>query len=123
MKYKQMLEDAVNTDGIQFCMDALQEECAELIQAISHLRRGRADTQNMIKEMADVQIMLDMVRVGLDGCVGFNDFIREKSNKIGDHVRFKMERQNGEVDIHKGVEAEPRTQVGDCGHDEVSNGQ
>jgi hypothetical protein len=40
--------------------------------------------------MADVQIMIDMCRVGLDGKTGFEDRIKEKSLQIGAAVKFKM---------------------------------
>jgi hypothetical protein len=69
--YKEMLKSAVEEDGMQFILDALQEECAELITAISHLRRGRVGIIDVIREAADVQIMLDMARVGIDDEVGF----------------------------------------------------
>ena len=36
-----------------------QEECAELIVAIAHKRRGReSSTENLIEEIADVKIMV-----------------------------------------------------------------
>lgn len=38
------------------------EECAELIQAIQHARRGRKDA-NPIKEMAHVYTLLDALRI------------------------------------------------------------
>lgn len=111
--YKRMLLDAVKTDGLQFCLDALQEECAELIQAISHMRRGRTSGDELIEEMADVTIMLDMVRVGIDKEVGFNDRIMVKSNKIGNAVKFKMENRHGKIDTGKGVKAESCSSLGD----------
>lgn len=92
MQYKKMLHNAIMVDGVQFCLDCLQEEAAELIQAISHHRRGRKPASKIIEEMADVQIMLDMCRVGLDGEIGFEDRIKEKTAQIGAAIKFKMEK-------------------------------
>lgn len=47
-------------------MRMLQEECAELIVAASHLERGRKDAfDNFIEEIADVEIMIEQVCYGL----------------------------------------------------------
>lgn len=93
-EYQEMLLHAVRNDGLQFCLDALQEECSELIQAISHLRRGRSGTDEVISEMADVMIMMDMVRVGIEGEHGFYDKIKSKCKTIGDKIKFKGVRNN-----------------------------
>jgi hypothetical protein len=95
--YKKMLKDAVEGDGLQFVLDCLQEECAELITAISHLRRKRMGFDGVIREAADVQIMLDMARVGIDDEVGFHDFIEAKTKEIGDKIEFKRY-NNGHYD-------------------------
>ena len=39
------------------------EECAELIQAISKMKRGKDNRDNLIEEMADVLIVLSQLRV------------------------------------------------------------
>jgi NTP pyrophosphatase (non-canonical NTP hydrolase) len=41
------------------------EECAELIQAISHKHRGRP--HNIAEEIADVEIMLEQLKI-INGC-------------------------------------------------------
>ena len=41
------------------------EECAELIQAINHKHRGRKD--NIAEEIADVEIMLEQLKI-INGC-------------------------------------------------------
>lgn len=48
-------------NGTRFAMDIAQEECAELIQAISKCRRGYNAQANIEEEIADVQIMLDQL--------------------------------------------------------------
>ena len=39
--------------------DQLEEECAELIVAMKHLKRKRGTNLDVLKEIADVEIMLD----------------------------------------------------------------
>jgi len=88
-KYDRILKDAIGEDGLWFCLNALQEESAELIQSINHLRRERTEIGEVLMEMADVQIMLDMCRVGIEDVSGFNDHIERKMNVIGASISFK----------------------------------
>lgn len=46
--------------GLESQLNILQEELAELIQAVSKYRRG--DPSHIIEEIADVEIMLDQVK-------------------------------------------------------------
>ena len=91
MGYKRMLKEAIETDGLQFCLDCLQEEAAELIVAINHLRRKRVDTRKVIEEMANVSLMLDMCKVGINDEVGFQNEIDSKSKKIGESIKWKKQ--------------------------------
>ena len=38
------------------------EECAELIQAISKMKRGKDNRNNLIEEMADVMICMEILK-------------------------------------------------------------
>ena len=91
MGYKRMLKEAIETDGLQFCLDCLQEEAAELIVAINHLRRKRVDTRKVIEEMANVSLMLDMCKVGINDEIGFQNEINSKSKKIGESIKWKRQ--------------------------------
>ena len=91
MEYKRMLKEAIETDGLQFCLDCLQEEAAELIVAINHLRRKRVDTRKVIEEMANVSLMLDMCKVGINDEIGFQNEINSKSKKIGESIKWKKQ--------------------------------
>jgi NTP pyrophosphatase (non-canonical NTP hydrolase) len=51
------IQAAVNTWGVDAQLDLLQEECAELIVAINHFRRGRVGPEKVAEEIADVFIM------------------------------------------------------------------
>lgn len=52
------LHDAIDCYGIDAQIDQAIEECAELIQALLHVRRGRDAGENLAEELADVQLML-----------------------------------------------------------------
>ena len=86
-----MLKEAIETDGLQFCLDCLQEEAAELIVAINHLRRKRVDTRKVIEEMANVSLMLDMCKLGINDEIGFQNEIDSKSKKIGESIKWKKQ--------------------------------
>lgn len=59
-EYIKFLQRAVAADGINFCLNCLQEEAGELVTKISHLRRDRCDIDDVFEEMAHVQLMIDM---------------------------------------------------------------
>ena len=55
--------EAITTFGPQHQMRQTQEECAELILAISHFLRDRATPEKVIEEIADVEIMCAQMRL------------------------------------------------------------
>lgn len=56
-----------NYYGLDRQMNILQEECAELIQAISKVRRyGLSREENLIEEIADVENMIDQIKILLN---------------------------------------------------------
>lgn len=68
-----VLKAAIDKYGNDSQLAVAQEECAELIQAISKLNRAgssdhpgrtaKAAMNNLMEEAADVQIMLDQIRI------------------------------------------------------------
>lgn len=68
-----ILRQVIDKFGIDYQLAIVQEECAELIQAISKLNRAgssdhpgrtaKAAMNNLMEETADVQIMLDQIRI------------------------------------------------------------
>lgn len=68
-----IMKQAIEKYGVNNQMAKVQEECAELIQAISKLNRAgssdhpgrtaKAAMNNLMEEAADVQIMLDQIRI------------------------------------------------------------
>ena len=72
--------------GLESQLNILQEELAELIQAVSKYRRG--DPDHIIEEIADVEIMLDQVVYLLD-----KDTSVDIEYFIGLHIDKKLRRQ------------------------------
>lgn len=68
-----ILRQVIDKFGLDYQLAKVQEECAELIQAISKLKRAgnsdhpgrtaKAAMNNLMEEAADVQIMLDQIRI------------------------------------------------------------
>lgn len=75
-------------NGLYVAMDILQEECAELIQAVSKHRRkiSFSSCVNLAEEIADVEIMIEQIKYLLDN----DDLIR---NWKDIKVRRQMERE------------------------------
>lgn len=60
MTNKSILIQAIEAWGVENQINLAQEECAELIVALSHNWRGRE--ANVVEEIADVQILLDQLK-------------------------------------------------------------
>lgn len=58
--YDERIELIAKHYGTESQLSILQEECAELIQAVSKYRRG-ISTAGIIEEIADVQIMCEQI--------------------------------------------------------------
>lgn len=54
---------AIDAWGMDEQLLQLQEEAAELIAAASHYRRGAGRSQELLEEIADIEIMLDQMHV------------------------------------------------------------
>lgn len=68
-------------------LNQTQEECGELIVSINHMRRKKAsDTyDNVCKEAADVLIMLDQLKIILDGAL-IEKYIGEKLTRAQERL-------------------------------------
>lgn len=64
-------------------LSILQEECAEVIQAVSKVRRFGADNniQELCKEIADVEVMVQLAKEYVDQLSQF-DWDKAKQAKI-----------------------------------------
>ena len=63
MDHRLIFEQALKQWGAELQFDMVVEECAELIHAINAYKRGRATADQVLDEIADVQIMLNQMRV------------------------------------------------------------
>lgn len=72
---------ALRKYGANAQMDQTIEECAELIVALRHYRRGKATEQDVLGELADVAIMVDQMTMHF-GAQQFADVYREKLSKL-----------------------------------------
>ena len=62
---KRLFQEAHDIFGVDFQYDMTIEECSELIKAIQHYKRGLIDVDKVIKEMADVQVMLYQMKLAV----------------------------------------------------------
>jgi len=58
MKHRDIYRATLAKWGPDAQYDQAIEECAELITALKHLKRGKADEQKVIAELADVYLMV-----------------------------------------------------------------
>lgn len=69
--------------GIGFQFEMAKEELAELIVSISHYQRGKENQPNLVKEIVDVQILINQLRAMLYGHYAgnnksFPDFVQKE---------------------------------------------
>ena len=93
IKIENACRNAVELWGPEFQKDMCIEECAELIHAIQKNRRGRATIEDMLEEIADMQIMLVQMRVILNKEAAywnlFNSKLEGLEKRIEKHIGGK----------------------------------
>ena len=78
MEKRILLQKALDTLGEEFQLMLLVEELGELLQAIGKVHRNKpGSVENMQEEIADVQLMLDQVKLIYDECE-INRIIEQK---------------------------------------------
>lgn len=91
-------------NGLNNALDLMQEECAELVQAISKYRRypknRKANTEHILEEMADVSILLDQLAAllpcGEDRVARWRD---EKVERTLDRMGVIVDMQDFDYDL------------------------
>ena len=86
-----IIEKAVLTFGVDPQIDMAIEECAELINALMKYRRHRVKEQEVITEIADVQIM----------CAQLEFIFSADKGKVDAERRFKMKRLNERIESRR----------------------
>lgn len=62
-----VFERAALNISVEDNLNQLQEECAELIVAVNHYRRGRITLMELAEEIADVYLMSSVIEELLNG--------------------------------------------------------
>lgn len=84
MNERKILSEAIFVFGTNAQEKQAIEECAELIVAINHKHRGRK--HNIPEEIADVEIMLEQLKI-INNCASEVQEIRKmKLNRLEDKV-------------------------------------
>lgn len=78
MENFELYQRAIKNWGITAQMDMMIEECSELIGAIEKFRRGRVGVEEVVTEIADVEIMAEQMRL----VFGFDYVVEEKARKL-----------------------------------------
>lgn len=58
MDMTEIYRKTIKTWGEEAQYDQMVEECAELITALKHFKRGKIEKQDVINELADVTLMI-----------------------------------------------------------------
>lgn len=88
-----IINTALNKYGIENQKWMLIEECGELLNAIAKLKRGRSTKEEIITELADVQIMVEQMAFFF----GWNEFKAEKKRKL---IRLNERLNKDETNQH-----------------------
>ncbi len=81
MSMTKTYKKTVDKWGEEAQYDQMIEECAELIVALKHLKRGKIDRQEVINKLADVTLMVGQL-TWLLGEEEVNSAIEEKLQKL-----------------------------------------
>ena len=57
-----VVQNSIKHYGSDLLTTVCMEECAELIQAISKMKRGKDNRDNLIEEVADVMICIEILK-------------------------------------------------------------
>jgi NTP pyrophosphatase (non-canonical NTP hydrolase) len=94
-RLKSICSQAVGRYGATSQMNMLQEECAEYIVALSHMRRGRVGINEVADEVADIVIMCEQARLIFGGNI-LESAIERKLARLEE--RLEKEKRNADRD-------------------------
>jgi len=77
----QVYSETINKWGEEAQYDQMIEECAELIVAIKHFKRGKTNRQTVIDELADITLMLGQL-TWMFGAENIDTAVQNKLNKL-----------------------------------------
>ena len=101
--FEGVCSDAIAHYGLDQQLNILQEECGELVAAVSHFRRSRDGSRaGLVTELADVIIMTHQICMA----IGDEDVDLEVRKKLGRLVeRMGKDRLEELDDIQRGLDA------------------
>lgn len=82
MNEQEIYVEAVQKWGNRPQSDLMIEECGELIQAIIKYRRGIGTKDQVVSEMADVQIMLNQMKIIVNDNALFEKWMKVKLSRL-----------------------------------------
>lgn len=88
-----LLKLAVEIYGIEAQCMMVVEECSELIKAVCKLSRG-GSIDDVLEEAADVQIMLDQIKIMFDSTNKFSGIECMKLERLENRLNKELEREN-----------------------------
>lgn len=91
-----VVQNSIKHYGSDLQTTVCMEECSELIQAISKMKRGKDSRDNLIEEMADVMICMDILKQ----VYGVSD------NEIQNYVCKKQDRCVGRMESDESQKVE-----------------
>lgn len=81
MDLQMIYKKTVSKWGNEAQYDQMVEECAELITALKHFRRGKVNQQVVIDELADVTLMLGQL-TWMFGAERVDEAVQQKLQKL-----------------------------------------
>ena len=90
-KDKNLYMDAINTFGKDLQTVVAIEECSELQKELTKALRGKGNFDNLSEEIADVEIMLEQIKLIYDNQERVNYYIMKKNSRIA-HLISELKR-------------------------------
>ena len=88
----QIYQKTIKKWGKEAQYDQMTEECAELIVALQHFRRGKIDQNAVIDEIADVTLMLGQL-TWMFGAERVEESVQKKIKKLNNLLESPTQQQ------------------------------
>lgn len=79
---KNLYKDAVNIFGADLQQIVAIEECSELQKELTKAIRGKGNFDSLAEEIADVEIMLEQIKLIYDNHERVNYYIMKKNSRL-----------------------------------------
>jgi len=89
MNAREILLGAINKYGVTSQKIMFMEEAAELTKELSKSIRGMGSTCDILQEAADVQIMLDQIKLMYNGNGVFEEYYLAKLERLAGLISYK----------------------------------